>query len=278
MSRPKIAVSALPDPRPGAVARLLARALAATSATLLASTLAACGPAVGDADPAGGAGEGEGMTGSAAQEEPNTLTPAEEAAGWRLLFDGETLDGWRVFGQEGMSDGWAVVDGRLTRVADGARDIITVDRFRDFELSVDWMVEPGGNSGIFIRASEEVGRIFEGAPEMQVLDDERHVDGGNPLTSAGANYALHAPPEGVVRPAGEWNRARIRVEGASVTHWLNGEQVVQYELWTDEWKALVAASKFAEWPEYGTFEEGHIGLQDHGDRVYFRNIKVRDLE
>jgi len=213
-----------------------------------------------------------------AQEAPNTLTDAERADGWRLLFDGETLDGWRVFGREGMSDGWAAVDGTLSRVADGAMDIITTEQFADFELSLEWKVAECGNSGVFIRASEEVDRIFEGAPEMQVLDDACHVDGQNPLTSAGANYALHPAPRGVVHPAGEWNHARIRVQGNHVTHWLNGQEIVDYELGSDAWKALVAASKFAEWPEYGTFPTGHIGLQDHGDPVWYRNIKIRELD
>ena len=256
-----------------------ASGLALTAAAFVVS---ACGPA---ADAAPEPGDGSRADEAAAtqeasmtQEAHNTLTPEERAQGWRLLFDGESMEGWRVFGQDGMSEGWAVEDGMIVRVADGARDIITEEEFGDFELQLDWRVEPGGNSGIFIRASEEVDRIFEGAPEMQVLDDEGHVDGGNPLTSAGANYALHPAPRGVVKPAGEWNHARIRVDGPHVTHWLNGQEIVDYELWTDEWKARVAASKFAEWPEYGTFRRGHIGLQDHGDRVYFRNIKVRELE
>ena len=245
-----------------------------TAAALLLTLAAACGP---NADAMPGDAGGEPMA-AAAQEAHNTLTEQERADGWRLLFDGETLDGWRVFGQEGMSEGWGVQDGSLSRVANGARDIITVDQFTDFELSLAWKVEECGNSGIFIRASEEVRRIFEGAPEMQVLDDACHVDGQNPLTSAGANYALHPAPRGVVRPAGEWNEARVRVQGNRVTHWLNGQQIVDYELGTDEWKALVAASKFAEWPEYGTFGTGHIGLQDHGDPVWFRDIKVRELD
>lgn len=232
-------------------------------ALVLAPAMTACGP---------------GPEAGAAQEVPNTLTEQERTQGWRLLFDGESLDGWRVFRGEGVSDGWAVEDGAITRVADGAMDIVTREEFEDFELALEWRVEPGGNSGVFIRASEEVDRIFEGAPEMQVLDDARHVDGGNPLTSAGANYGLHAPSEDVVRPAGEWNRARIRVDGDRVTHWLNGVQVVDYRLWTEEWEALVAGSKFAEWPGYGTFRRGHIGLQDHGDRVQFRSIRVRELE
>lgn len=248
---------------------------------LLAAALAGCGDGsdarASETGTEAGAGGDEGAAGQEAPA-PNTLTEARRADGWRLLFDGETLAGWRVFRGQGMSDGWAVEDGAITRVADGAMDIVTEEEFEDFELALEWRVEPGGNSGVFIRASEEVDRIFEGAPEMQVLDDERHVDGGDPLTSAGANYGLHAPSADVVRPAGEWNRARIRVDGDRVTHWLNGVQVVDYRLWTDEWEARVAGSKFAEWPGYGTFRRGRIGLQDHGDRVQFRSIMIRELE
>ncbi len=169
------------------------------------------------------------------------------------------------------------MDGTLSRVGPGG-DIVTEDEFGDFELQVEWRVEEAGNSGIFYRASEEAGRIFHSAPEMQVLDDERHVDGRSTLTSAGANYALHPAPRGVVRPAGEWNEARVRVQGHHVEHWLNGQKIVEYELRSPEWTELVANSKFAEWPMYGMADTGHIGLQDHGDPVYFRNIKIREIK
>ncbi|MBT8337878.1 MAG: DUF1080 domain-containing protein [Gemmatimonadetes bacterium] len=219
----------------------------------------------------------DGAVPASSQDPPNTLTDAEVAAGWALLFDGVSMEAWRTYGQEGLHDGWQAEDGMIVRVAGGG-DIITRETWADFELQLEWRVEEGGNSGVFFRASEESGRIFEGAPEMQVLDDAVHVDGQNPLTSAGANYGLHPAPRGVVRPAGEWNHARIRVEGERVQHWLNGEQIVDYRLGSPEWQALVAASKFAEWPEYGTYASGHIGLQDHGDRVYFRNLKIRRLD
>jgi hypothetical protein len=212
-----------------------------------------------------------------AQDAVNRLSDAEREAGWRLLFDGETTEGWRGFRRATIPDGWQVVDGTLSRVGPGG-DIVTEDEFGDFELHVEWRVEDGGNSGIFYRASEEAGRIFHSAPEMQVLDDERHVDGGSPLTSAGANYALHPAPRGVVRPAGEWNEARVRIQGRHVEHWLNGQKIVEYELRSPEWAELVANSKFAEWPLYGMAETGHIGLQDHGDPVYFRNIKIREIK
>ncbi len=209
--------------------------------------------------------------------EHNRLTGAERAAGWMLLFDGESLAGWRNYQGEGVREGWSVVDGTL-RHTEGGGDIITDREFTDFELVVDWRVSPGGNSGIFYLASEEASRIFEGAPEYQILDDAGHADGANPLTSAGSNYALDPAPRGIVRPAGEWNQARIVKVGPTVQHWLNGRFVTQYELGSPEWQAKVAASKFAAWPDYGTYPSGPIGLQDHGDLVWFRNIKIRRLD
>lgn len=208
--------------------------------------------------------------------EHNSLTESERADGWELLFDGESLDGWRGYHTPELPGGWAARDGMLTRIGDGG-DLMTERQFADFELSVEWRVEAAGNSGIFYRAAPGEEWIYHSAPEMQVLDDEGHYDGGDPLTSAGANYGLHAAPRGVVNPAGEWNQARIVVRGSSVEHWLNGQRVVSYELGSDEWEALVAGSKFVEWPAYGRAERGHIGLQDHGDPVWYRNIKIREL-
>ncbi len=209
-------------------------------------------------------------------QEHNVLTAAEREAGWRLLFDGRSLDGWRRYDGAPMTGGWVVEDGALAHVR-GGRSIITEDIFEDFELALEWKVEPGGNSGIFYRAAPGAEEIFHSAPELQVLDDAEHADGRSPLTSAGANYALHGVPRGIVRPAEEWNQVRIVVRGTHVQHWLNGERVVEYELHSDDWKAKVAASKFVEWPEYGQAARGHIGLQDHGNRVWFRNIKLREI-
>lgn len=211
-----------------------------------------------------------------AQETMNTLTDAERAAGWKLLFDGETLEGWRGYNMAGLPPSWAVEDGTITRVAGGG-DLITEEQFEDFELAFEWRVEEGGNSGVFYRGVEGLPVIYHGAPEYQVLDDANHADGRSPVTSAGSNYALHPAPRGVVKPAGEWNSGRIVVRGNAVEHWLNGTQVVTYELSSEEWKRLVAESKFVEWPAYGMAERGHIGLQDHGDRVWYRNLKIRVL-
>ena len=206
----------------------------------------------------------------------NELTPAEREAGWELLFDGQTLDGWRGYNSPDLPGGWAAQDGTLVRTGTGG-DIITDRSFADFELTLEWRVESAGNSGVFYRAAEGEEWIYHSAPEMQVLDDAGHRDGQNPLTSAGANYGLHGAPRGVVRPAGDWNEVRLLVEGAHVEHWLNGTKVVEYQLWTPEWEALVAGSKFVEWPAYGRASTGHIGLQDHGDPVWYRNIKIREI-
>jgi Domain of Unknown Function (DUF1080) len=211
-----------------------------------------------------------------AQAPLNTLTPAERAAGWRLLFDGTTTAGWRGFKSDSLPSGWRVVDGALTRVAP-AGDIVTRDKFKNFELALAWKISEGGNSGIFYRASEDDDAIYWTAPEMQVLDDARHPDGKSRLTAAGSDYGLYPAPAGVVKPAGQWNEVRLVVNGNHVEQWLNGVKVVQYELGSPDWVARVKASKFAPHPHYGRNADGYLGLQDHGDWVAYRNIKVRVL-
>jgi hypothetical protein len=173
-----------------------------------------------------------------------------------------------------VPEGWQVVDGALTRVGQ-AGDLITREVFGDFELELEWMVAEGGNSGIMYRVTEEAAETYQTGPEMQVLDDARHPDGGSRLTSAGAVYGLYPAPAGVVKPAGEWNAVRIVVHGSQVEHWLNGIEVAAYQLGSTDWVARVAASKFREWPGYGRAAAGHIALQDHGDRVAYRNIRIR---
>lgn len=203
-------------------------------------------------------------------------TPEELEPGWRSLFDGKTADAWRGFKSDRLPDGWQVVDGALTRVAH-AGDIVTREQFRDFELALEWKVAPGGNSGVFYRVAEapELEWVWQSGPEAQVLDDAGHGDGLRPETSAGACYGLYPAPRGVVRPAGEWNEMRIVVEGNDVEHWLNGRKVVEYGLGSADWEERVRRSKFADLPRYGRVPRGHIALQDHGDWVAYRNIRIR---
>jgi hypothetical protein len=185
---------------------------------------------------------------------------------------------WRGYRAQVLPAGWSFDSTTrvLTRVSGGG-DIITRARFSAFELELEWKVGPRGNSGIFYWATEGTTRIYENSPEMQILDNAGHADGRNSLTAAGANYALHAPERDVTRPVGEWNAARLLVRGDTVTQFLNGVQVVRYVAGTDDWKAKVKASKFSAWPTYGLARVGHIGLQDHGDVVQFRAMRVREL-
>jgi len=206
----------------------------------------------------------------------NTLTPKERSEGWRLLFDGKTTAGWRGFRQPAMHGGWQVIDGVLTRIAEGG-DIITVDEFGDFELTLQWSVPPNGNSGVLYRVTEDTDVIWHHAPEYQVIDNA-YQPGLKPAQHAGANYDLHPPSRDVTKPIGSWNDTRIVARGAHVEHWLNGVKVVEYELWTPDWERLVRDSKFKDYAKYGRARRGHIGLQDHNDLIRFRNIKIRELK
>jgi hypothetical protein len=210
----------------------------------------------------------------------------ERSSEWTPLFDGRTTNGWRAYRATAVPAGWQVIDGSLVRVRTGGGDIITNETFRNFELRLDWKVGPGGNSGIFYRARETAEPIWHTAPEMQVLDDERHPDGRSELTSAGALYALYPVRRGVVRPAGTWNEVRILLNGNHGEHWLNGVKLFEFAIGGPDWNARVRASKFASIPQFGSATEGHIGLQDHEpaegytgpqDRIEFRNIRIRVL-
>lgn len=211
-----------------------------------------------------------------AQNGANTLTAAEKSEGWRLLFDGQTLQGWRGFRSGTPPAGWKAMDGALVRDGGGG-DIMTVEQFGDFELRLDWKIAKGGNSGIMFRVTQDGAATYETGPELQVLDNAGHKDGGSSMTSAGSNYALHAPVRDVTRPVGEWNAVRLVVNGAHVEHWMNGVKLLEYELWSPDWTARMTASKFGKMPHYGRATRGHIALQDHGDPVWYRNIRIRPL-
>jgi hypothetical protein len=222
-------------------------------------------------------------TSTTAMEQPNTLTDAEKAAGWTLLFDGnKPVEHWRGYQKDELPEAWQVEDGTLTLSGKGG-DIITKEEYEDFELMLDWKIAEGGNSGIFFHVAEDpkYNTVWQTGPEMQILDDERHPDakqGKNGNRTAGSNYDLIPPSAKVVKPAGtDFNTVRLKVEDGNVEQWVNGTKVVEYKLGSPEWEAMVKNSKFASMPDYGRAGKGHIALQDHGDKVWFRNIKIRRL-
>ncbi|MDZ7337575.1 MAG: DUF1080 domain-containing protein [candidate division KSB1 bacterium] len=208
-----------------------------------------------------------------------TLVACGNKEQWVTLFDGHTTDAWRGFHRtEFPSAGWTVQDGALKTIVGGEHvDLITKDKYRNFELELDWKVAPGGNSGIFYRVSEDADAVWQSAPEMQVLDDQRHPDGRDPRTSAGALYGLIAPHNKRLLPVGSYNRAKILVQGTHVEHWLNGHQVVSYDLTSDSLRQLIARSKFKDYPWFALERSGHIALQHHGEEVWYRRIKIRPL-
>ena len=196
---------------------------------------------------------------------------------WTVLFDGKTVKGLRGYKQSGFPDSWEVVDGTLKTVPGHGVDLISEEVYKNFELELEWKVPKGGNSGIFYFATEEGNYIWQSAPEMQVVDDEKHTDGKNTLTSAGALYALIAPSTNVVKPVGEFNQVRIKVKNNHVEHWLNGTKIVEYVYGSDMMWNLVAKCKFNKMPLFAKASEGHIGLQgDHG-LIWYKNIRIRRL-
>ena len=206
------------------------------------------------------------------------LTAEQRAAGWRSLFDGTSTSAWRGYKQTSLPAGWSIVDGILTKTG-SANDIITRDKFGNFELALDWKIAPGGNAGIFYRGTEEYDHIYWSAPEYQLLDDAGHPDGQSRLTSAGADYGLYPPPAGVVKPAGQWNSTLIVVDGNHVQHWMNGQKLLEYDLGSPDWEAKVKASKFVAYPNYGRASSGYIGIQgDHDGTLWLRNIRIREIK
>lgn len=201
------------------------------------------------------------------------------------LFDGETLDGWHGYNRADTPAGWGVEDGaiHLTPGSGDGGDLIADGSYDDFELEMEWKVADCGNSGIFYRGEEDAAldNFYQTALELQVLDDACHPDAAYPSHRAGAIYDLYVPADlEAVRPAGEWNRVRVVARGPHVEHWLNGVKLVEAEAGSAGWNARVAASKFrdgAAFPAYGTRLGGAIGVQDHGDAVWYRNVRIRPL-
>ena len=273
------------------------RALCGSTLALVLA-VAGCHPApVGETSPT-----------SASIGAPNQLTAAERAAGWRLLFDGRSLAGWRGLGYPGVPEGhWTVEDGAIKKVAtarvapgpDGRRpaggDLMTLATFGDFELAWEWRISAGGNSGLKYNVSEELSggqpsavlRPSTGTSgvshsaigfEYQMLDDDRHSDGRLVTHRSGALYDILTPNDRKrLKPVGEWNSSRVVFVGKRGEHWLNGEKIVEYELGSRTMDSALTASKFRTMPWFAQRRVGHIVLQDHGDEVWVRSVKIREV-
>lgn len=218
----------------------------------------------------------------------NTLSEAEAAAGWVLLFDGNTLNGWKRYNAEEIGPLWAAEDGMIIckgeGLTEGTEDIggslITTRQFGNFELSVDWKITPGGNSGILYHVVESPKYLqdFHTGPEYQVMDDEGWDGDLREEQLVGGNYDMHAPAaDKKVNPVGEWNTSRIVYNNGHVEHYLNGGKVVEFDESSPDFQERYKKSKWTEFPDWNKSKTGAISLQDHGANVYFKNIKVREL-
>jgi hypothetical protein len=201
--------------------------------------------------------------------------------GWRSLFDGKTLNGWRIYQNKPSTD-WKVSDGTIycmgnKNEASTHADLITNDQFENFELSLEWKIAPQGNSGILYMVTEEYQTSYLSGPEYQIIDDKGYPQKLEDWQHTAANYAMDPAPTAEPKPVGEWNETRIIVNKGHVQHWLNGKKVVEYDLWTDDWKQKKLAGKWKDAAGYGMSKKGHLALQDHGSEAWFRNIKIREL-
>jgi hypothetical protein len=196
---------------------------------------------------------------------------------WHQLLEENSASAWRGWTTPGMPKGWHVENGVLSKRGE-VEDLVTRETFGNFELELEWKIGKGGNSGIFYRGTREYDHIYWSAPEYQLLDDANEEDGGNRRTAAGAAYGLYAAPAGIVLPFDHWNTSRLVVNGSHVEHWLNGHKMVEYELWSSDWKTKVRASKFAKYPSYGMAPTGVVGIQgDHDGALALRYIRILEL-
>jgi hypothetical protein len=207
--------------------------------------------------------------------------PSKKESGFVPLTGKDGRQHWLGYGLDKAEDtwppNWEFVDGVLHAKGGGA-DLKTREQYGDFDLRFEWKVPLGANSGVMYRVSQESDPAYYTGPEYQVVDNKRHADGANPVTSAASVYGLYPPSKDVTKPAGGWNDARIVVSHNHVEHYLNGTKVAEYDLGSADWKKRVAASKFAAWKKFGTNRRGHVVLQDHGDQVWYRNMRIKSLD
>lgn len=227
-----------------------------------------------------------------ADEKSNGTAAEMKAAGsdtgWVSLFDGKTTAGWHSYGKTTIGEAWKVADGAIyldTTQKDGWQikgggDIVTNDEFENFHLKLEWKIAPNGNSGIIFYVHEDTAKykyVWYTGPEMQVLDNNGHSDAKIPKHRAGDLYDLISCSKETVKPAGEWNEAEIVSINGKLDLFLNGTNVVSTNMWDSAWKQLLAGSKFKDMADFGTYKKGRIALQDHGNAVWYRNIKIKKL-
>ena len=216
-------------------------------------------------------------------QKENTLTSAEKKAGWKLLFDGKTINGWRMY-QNKATDCWGAKNGELyckgseKDKSDLRADIITKEQYENFELMVDWKIAPQGNSGIMYHVTEDYPVAYKSGPEYQLIDDIGFPGKLEEWQKTGADYGMNIPNyKKKLKPVGEWNTSSILFNKGHVEHWLNGEKIVEFQAWSPEWMKQKAEGKWKDYPDYGLAKKGHIALQDHGNKVYFKNIQITEL-
>lgn len=214
----------------------------------------------------------------------NTLSEAEASQGWQLLFDGKSATGWRGFNQETLPDGWVVEAGTLKSLGQGGDiggDIVyAAEAFDNFELTLDWKISEGGNSGLFyhVQEGEQYAAAYENSPEYQLIDDIGFPQKLEPWQAVGADYAMYLPSEDKrIRKAGEWNTSRVIFTTEKVEYWLNGAKTLEFVPWSADWEKRKAEGKWKDFPDYGIAKSGLIGLQDHGSFIWFKNIKIKQL-
>lgn len=217
---------------------------------------------------------------------PNSLTKKEKNNGWQLLFDGQTTNGWHGYGKQGIGKVWKVEDGVLhldaavkkTSPGEGG-DIVTEEEFDNFDLKLEWKISKNGNSGIifYVKEDPKYKESYFTGPEMQVLDNTRHPDAKIYKHKAGDLYDLIASSKQAEKAVGEWNQVEIIANNGKLDFYLNNEHIVSTTMWDDNWRKMIAASKFKAWPDFGTYKKGRIDLQEHGDEVWYRNIKIKRL-
>lgn len=205
----------------------------------------------------------------------NTLTDKEKEEGWELLFNGEDMSNFRNYNKEDLSDKWVVKDGAFTLTEKGGGDIVTKEKYGAFEFKIDYKISPGGNSGIMYHVQEMDGKPpWHTGPEIQIQDN---VEGHDPQ-KAGWLYQLYKADTDATNPAGEWNTIHIIITPDKCVHYMNGTKYVEYDKGSEDWDEKVAASKFSKFENFGKPTSGHINLQDHGNVVSFRNVKVKRVE